>query len=301
MELLWLKYFQELAHSEHLSKTAEKLHIAQPSLSQTLKRLEAELGVPLFDRTGRRIVLNSYGKIVLKYTEQIFGALDNLHLELQTELQSENRTVALYIRAASMLLPGLVDQIQKADPQIRLRIFQQDTEKENKEPFLSVTASHICPQNDHTILLLKEPILAALPKNHPLALRPVLTLQDLEKEDFLSLTPSSDLAGIIRHYCEEAGFRPHITTCVDTPATMRALLQMNLGVAFVPERTWKDFASDTVQLRPVTDLPMKRYLLLAWGENRYQTSAFRLCKSIIIHYFRGYNWQFQGEEEESEC
>lgn len=64
MELLQLKYFRELAQSQHLSKTAEKLHIAQPSLSQTLRRLETELDTPLFDRVGKRIVLNDYGKFL---------------------------------------------------------------------------------------------------------------------------------------------------------------------------------------------------------------------------------------------
>ena len=73
MELLQLQYFRELARNGHLSKTAEALHIAQPSLSQTLKRLESEIGVPLFDRVGNRIVLNDSGRIFLKYTDEIFA------------------------------------------------------------------------------------------------------------------------------------------------------------------------------------------------------------------------------------
>lgn len=58
MELLQLQYFRELARNGHLSRTAEALHIAQPSLSQTIKRLESEVGVPLFDRVCNRIILN---------------------------------------------------------------------------------------------------------------------------------------------------------------------------------------------------------------------------------------------------
>lgn len=82
MELLQLWYFREIAHSGHLSRTAEKLHIAQPSLSQMLKRLENELGISLFDRIGKRLVLNENGVIFLKYTDQIFSALNNAKLEL---------------------------------------------------------------------------------------------------------------------------------------------------------------------------------------------------------------------------
>lgn len=62
MELLQLKYFQTVARLEHMTKAAEELHIAQPSLSKTIARLEKDLGVPLFDRQGRQITLNSFGK-----------------------------------------------------------------------------------------------------------------------------------------------------------------------------------------------------------------------------------------------
>lgn len=62
MELLQIKYFKVIAETENISKAAEQLYIAQPSLSQTLKRLEDELGTPLFDRTGKRITLNCAGK-----------------------------------------------------------------------------------------------------------------------------------------------------------------------------------------------------------------------------------------------
>ena len=82
MELLQLQYFRELARNGHLSKTAEALHIAQPSLSQILKRLESEIGVPLFDRVGNRIVLNDSGRIFLKYSDEIFAALDRAVQEL---------------------------------------------------------------------------------------------------------------------------------------------------------------------------------------------------------------------------
>ncbi len=72
MELLQLKYFQTVARLEHMTKAAEELHIAQPSLSKTIARLEKDLGVPLFDRQGRQITLNSFGKVFLKRVERIF-------------------------------------------------------------------------------------------------------------------------------------------------------------------------------------------------------------------------------------
>lgn len=294
MELLQLKYFQELARTEHLSKTAEKLHIAQPSLSQTLKRLENELGTQLFDRVGKRIYLNTSGKIFLKYVDEIFTALDNASLELKTTQQKESKTVSLHIYSASMLLPALVKRIQRADADIRLQIFQLSIRQETNTPSLFVTSSYTCPKAEHIIPLMKEPLVAALPKNHVLAEKPLLSLDDLRQESFLSLKPTSDLSATLQYYCEKYRFTPHITTYADNPAMMRDLLRLNLGIALVPERTWSGFASDTMIFKPIADMPMERHIMLSWDPDRYQTPAMLLCKEVMIQYFTEYNSQFQS-------
>lgn len=80
MELLQIKYFRIIAETENISKATQQLFIAQPSLSQTLKRLEDELGVPLFDRKGKKITLNKAGRIFLKYCDEITASIENAHL-----------------------------------------------------------------------------------------------------------------------------------------------------------------------------------------------------------------------------
>ena len=77
MDLLQLRYFNLLAENQHLTRTAEHLKISSPSLSATIKRLENELGVQLFDRKGRNIILNNYGEILLSYVKEIFLLLEN--------------------------------------------------------------------------------------------------------------------------------------------------------------------------------------------------------------------------------
>lgn len=294
MELLWLEYFRELAKSGHLTRTAEKLHIAQPSLSQTLKRLESEVGMPLFDRVGKHIVLNEYGKVFLKYTEQIFSSLDNAKLELNALKEQEHKTVALYVSSASMLLPSLVQQIQKLDENIHLQIFQKYRDGEGEFPYLRLYSSYTCKNEMNTIPLMQECIKIALPKHHPLVKKKRLMLADLKEEPFLSLSPESDLSFIIKHYCEKNDFDPKVSNYIDSAAVMRELLKLNLGVAFVPECTWKDFALDTVVLRSIEDFPMQRYILLTWDDAKYQTNAFKLCKNTIIEYFKEYSSQFQA-------
>ena len=298
MELLQLKYFRELAQSQHLSKTAEKLHIAQPSLSQTLRRLETELDTPLFDRIGKRIVLNDYGKILLKYTNEILQALDNAVLEIETTKKTENKTVSLHVYSASMLLPALIQTIQNVHPDIRLQIFQQPIAGEHDAPSLYLTSSHLCPDDPDTILLMKEPLVAALPRKHPLAAKKELCLTDLKNEQFVSMSQTSNLFSVIRYYCSQHQFVPQITTLADNPSMIRDLLRLNLGIAFIPAYTWQGFASETVVLKPVYDMPMSRYLLLSWDANRFQTPAFEQCKELIIRYFTEYSLQCQSQSEE---
>ena len=304
MELLQLWYFREIAHSGHLSRTAEKLHIAQPSLSQMLKRLENELGISLFDRIGKRLVLNENGVIFLKYTDQIFSALNNAKLELAEHTEKKEKQVILCVSSASLFLPEILKQIHKADPHIHLRIVKDPKDAEEGLPMLRLYSTAKFSQKikakrgDETKqILMKEPIRLLLPKSHPLTEKETLLAEDLKGEPFISLGVQSDLAQIIRTFTGEIVWEPEITTYVDSPAMMRQFLKLNLGCAFVPEYTWYRFAEDTAVLKAVHDLPMERYLIMEWDPDLYQTEAFILCKNIITDYFIKYNRRFRSIEE----
>lgn len=285
MELLQLKYFQVIARTQNISHAATELHIAQPSLSQTLKRLETELGTSLFDRKGKHIILNEYGRIFLKYTNKVFDALAGAAIEIDTLRHREQKNVVLYIRAASMLFPELLRKIKEADSEINLHIYQQPACEPLHLNELLISSAYQKPTEHNSTILLEERILAAVPKGHRLSGTSQVTLQDLKSENFISLTPHHSLSSIIQHYCGERLFSPQITTCVDTPSLMRDLLRQGMGIAFVPELTWKGFASDRITMRPVSDFPMKRYITLSWNPDAYLSPALLLCREIITAYF----------------
>src|ERR671935_1288427 len=83
MDLLQLHYFRTVARLEHVTRAAEELRVAQPALSRTIARLEAELGVPLFDRLGRRLALNRFGAAFLVRVDRALGELEEARRELQ--------------------------------------------------------------------------------------------------------------------------------------------------------------------------------------------------------------------------
>ncbi len=286
MELLQLQYFYQIAREQNISRAAEALHIAQPSLSQTLKRLEGELGVPLFDRCGKRIVLNSYGKIFLKYVEKILNALESASLELQAAQGRDARSVRLCVQSASMLLPELYQCIREREKDVSLYIFQNPREHVPEAQELILSSSWETPgEKGSWQLLLEERILLALPEGHPLREKETLLLRDLEGEAFLSLSESSFLTKILRHYFEQKQFQPQVTTYMENPDILWKLLHARAGLAFIPETTWRPAMPAEILLRPVQDLPMKRVLLLSWKPDSYLPPAVQSCREAIAGYF----------------
>ena len=119
MELLQLKYFLMLARTEHVSQTAAALHISQPSLSSTIKKLENEIGVPLFIRQGRNIKLSSYGQAYLPYVEEVFTALENGQRTLDTLRGNEDNHLALGI-LSPYIWKDLLRAFNETHPSIKM-------------------------------------------------------------------------------------------------------------------------------------------------------------------------------------
>ncbi|MGN0633704.1 MAG: LysR family transcriptional regulator [Oscillospiraceae bacterium] len=288
MELLQLKYFRIIAQTENISKAAEQLYIAQPSLSMTLKRLEDELGIPLFDRNGKKITLNKAGRIFLRYCDEIFSSIDNALLELDELKGSEAADVNIEVRSASLLIPGIIRKIQNQNSRIMPHIFQSGCTDADLTIY-----SDISQHSGSSELLIREPMGIVFPETHPLARSLKICQKDIEQHSFISLSPDCSLYKIISHFCEKANFQPNISTYVDSPALMRELLKMGLGAAFVPKFTWSALFGDGLIYRDIADLPMERFVHLAANEKKYPTKAVKSCRDAIMEYFSEYARKFR--------
>lgn len=284
MDLLQLKYFQTVANMEHLSNAAKKLCIAQPALTQTIHRLESELGIQLFDRKGRNIYLNTAGKIFLQYTNQVFNSLEDAKAELRDLADQEEKSVSLSIHAASLHLPALLNRIRTAYPDIHIEVSMQ-----NKDYDFSIYSTYLkLTDADHT-LLLEEELMLALPKDHPLALQDKILAKDLSHVSFISLSEGSSLYQTVQFYLSQKDLVLKNEILIDNPTIMRQLLLQNNYGAFIPSITWYDFSDGALVYRPVEGLSMKRFLYLSQRPNRYLSPYARQCKSIITDYFHSIN------------
>ena len=114
MELLQLEYFYAVAKTQHVTHTAEQLHIAQPALTQSIHRLEKELGVPLFHRSGRNIALTEYGVYLRDALKPILENLHELPEVLQEMANVRKRTIRVNVLAASTLVTHALISYQKS-------------------------------------------------------------------------------------------------------------------------------------------------------------------------------------------
>ncbi len=160
MDFTQLVYFVEIARLQNVTKAAERLHVAQPALSQSLQKLEQELGTKLFDRIGKSIRLNEDGRIMFRYSEQILELYHNAREELADRLKSETGTIKLKFLCASDLIPDIISSFQAFYPGIGFKIVQS-SELMDYDFCITSTYNNVAPENGR--LLHDEEILRAVP------------------------------------------------------------------------------------------------------------------------------------------
>lgn len=289
ISLLALRYFQKTARLQHLSRAAEELHIVQPALSRTIHSLEEEMGVSFFDRKGRNIVLNEYGKIFLKYTDQILLAMESARQELEDKRYKDRATVTLSLYAASKIIPSLLTDFQKEYPNVRLQILQQGISSDDAvEADLSLFSSITPMDNDHSVTLLEEELFLALPALDARASMKEVKLSDFAESGFICLQQGKNLRTITDFYCQMAGFTPNICLECDSPGTVREFIRAGLGVSFVPGITWCGVADEKVALIPVSSPQCRRYIGLSWRTQAYLSDATLKLRDFLISKFSAY-------------
>jgi len=237
MEITHLRYFKKTAELEHITKAAQELHVAQPSLSRTISMLEDELKVKLFNRKGKSIELNEYGIIVLNHTNRILKELEAIHREIDDARENSVMNVTFSMNAASTLIPRLVRGFKEEHSDIRLHILQEDlVEDSGQSCDLTLFAGSQPVSGPYCTTLIEEEIRLALPVTNPLAHFDSLTLDQVSKEEFICLQKGKNLRSITDAYCKMAGFDPNVVLESDSPETVRELIRAGIGSSFIPSR-----------------------------------------------------------------
>ena len=168
MELLQLRYFLVAAQYQHMTKAAEHLQIAQPALSQAIHRLEAELGVPLFERKNRSIELNDEGKFLQKRLIPILSSLDRLPEELRKGKEAATHTVHLRLLSASALITNRIIAYRSLRPDVNFQLYQIPGQEDDFDVCVTARRADTAPkENDDATVMLEEDLYLAVPSHSP--------------------------------------------------------------------------------------------------------------------------------------
>jgi DNA-binding transcriptional LysR family regulator len=285
VELQQLKYFETIARYENITKASKLLLVSQPSLSRTLKQLENELGVNLFDRYGRNIKLNRYGRAFFRKVHSALNSIEDGKKEIDDMKGKEPQNIKLMISSASGLIPDLLSSFREIHPNVRFSLFQNKNEYGSDDCDFSILSLYSYVLNKSSIPLRTEEIYLGVPNNHPLARKKSLNLIEVEKEPFISLKPNKDLRRITDIFCEYSGFKPNIVFESDEPSMVRGLIKAGLGIAFVPSISWTKLIGPSISLLHIDIPKCKRTIYLSWKEEKYFTKADKLFKSFTQKYF----------------
>jgi DNA-binding transcriptional LysR family regulator len=289
MDLLQLAYFRTVARHEHMTRAAEELGIAQSGLSATIARLEHDLGVPLFDRQGRRIRLNTFGQAFLERVEQALVQLEDGRREVADLAGLEHGEVA-FAAATLRWVPDLLEAFLAQHPHVRFRLIQAEAaamrgQLERGDCDLCLCSLPLDGPGIRAVPVLTDEILLAVPARHRLAGRGSIALDEVAGEAFISLRQGADLRTLTDQVCRQAGFTPQVVCEVDEPAAIRGLVRAGLGIAFLPAVSWRSGGEPDPLPLHISAPACQRILRLAWREDRYLSVAARQFRRFVLGYF----------------
>lgn len=273
MDIQKLKYFYTTAQIEHVTRAAEILHVAQPSLTQAIHALEEELEVPLFTRQNRRIELTEYGRFLKSRLDTLLPAFDGLAGELEQLKNTVNKTVKLNILAASTLVINTIVAYKKQNEDVVFDFAQNEQRTDCDIIITTNGAASELPKKPLQRTVKAENIYLAVPLNSAYATKESLDLREVSEESFIMLSGSRLFGGICRQFCSMAGFHPKILFESDSPSAVQNIIAMGAGIAFWPEHSWGKVNNENVTLIPISSPICQRDLIIQLNE-RHPVSAY---------------------------
>ncbi len=290
MEWQQLEYFRAVAREQHFTAAARRLMVSQPAISRSVSRLEHELGLPLFDRVGRSVRLNRYGRAFLRRVERALDEIAKGQRELADMVGPVRGSVAVgFIQTfGAQFLPDLVAGFRVEHPQVEFKLSQGSTGLLLDQ--LVAGETDLCLLSTHPELaelswarLFDEEIYAVVPSGHRLARRKSIRLAELANDSFITFKQGWGLRQLNEELCQRAGFQPKATFEGDEIQTVYGLVAAGLGVALIPPLPVSEMQRAT--WLHVSDPRCERTMGLAWIQDRYLSAVAILFRDFIIQSF----------------
>jgi LysR family transcriptional regulator, transcription activator of glutamate synthase operon len=281
MDVAQLRYLVALADELHFTRAAAREHIAQPALSQQIRRLEDEVGLALVERTTRRVSITEAGELLVARARRILAELEAARAELQAVrgVQSGRVLVGALHTMGPVDLALVLAEFHQRHPAVELTVREQSSEElaemlrvdELDLAFLSVT-ERVESHGLGLYQLVSEELVLVLPPEHPLRRRHRVRMAELAGEQFISFREGARLRELLVSAGRSAGFEPEVKLESNEARRIRRLVSRGLGVAILPRSDAVEPGAEVV-VTALTEPALRRDITLAWREGRRHPPA----------------------------
>jgi DNA-binding transcriptional LysR family regulator len=276
MDVAVLRWFQQVADGMTVTEVSELEAVTQSGVSRALARLDAEIGTPLLQRSGRVLRMTRAGSAFKRHVDAMLHELDD-GLAAVTEVTAPDTgtvAVAFQISLGTWLVPELVASFRAEHPDVRFELHQIRDELlarplHDGSADLELTAVRSTDPAIRFRPLLDEPLRLAVPRDHPLAASGTVQLQQAAGEQFVLLRRTYALRRLVEDLCATAGFTPAVAFEGDDLPTVEGFVAAGLGVAIVPQppERWRTDRS-AVRYLALSDAGAVRQVGVAWSSSR---------------------------------
>jgi len=244
MELLQLRYFCDAAKTENFSTTAKHFSVPPSAVSQSIRRLETELGTRLFTRRANTVSLNTTGA---EFYEKAHAALSLLTEAADAVLSPERGKISMCINVSRRRFQPILEAFRQQYPAVELHVKHlTDPTDENFDIIIADKDSRLAGYDK--MLLDSELLAIAIHKSNPLAAEKNLTVSMLRNEPFVLMNEQSSMHATVLAVCSDFGFHPRIALQSDDPNYLVRLVNLGMGVAIVPLFLSTAFSEDVLHL-----------------------------------------------------
>lgn len=293
MQVNRLKYFVAVADQGNFSAAAEKLYTTQSAVSKQVMALERELGVTLFDRTHRRVILTKQGQVVLQYAEQILADYGEMIAELRDVQEQEGGklSIASIPVMRQYGITDLVGRFRRENIDVVMSVGEMEGNeilpamKNGGYDMAFLRLEQMEDPSFESIPLTEDVLTALLPENHKLAGEREISLAELKEEPFLLLNEGTLLRGMCVDACRQSGFTPVVAYSGTRNENIAELVAMGMGVSLVMEKFYQQFKPEGVCC-----IPLKEHFVSTIGLVRVKKKVHSEANERFWNYVQTINF-----------
>jgi DNA-binding transcriptional LysR family regulator len=278
-----LEYFRVAGKRQHITRAAEQLGTSQPTLSRALTRLEAEIGVTLFQRTGRSVRLSPEGRTFLDYIDRALQIVEDGRREMEDSKNSGRRSIALgFLRSlGAECVPKIVREFKELHRDVSFSFTSSNTaglleQLLDRELDLVFLSNPVDKQQFGWKRLASQELVLIVSSSHSLARKARIALRDVASEPFVTYKPGRGARDLTIELCRRAGFTPSIVLEADDPSVIRGFVSAGFGIAVTPPEN----TGPGVKAVRITEPVSRREIGIAWRKDGYMPAAVRVFRDF---------------------